>query len=296
MATMRQLGVEVRDVRIPSLAAAPSFLLIMLAEAYAYHERDLRTHPELYGNVLRERMMAGGLVTGSEYVQAQRIRAQIAQDVAAVLREVDMLATPTALFPALPFTRALDPELGFPRSNMPPFNITGSPTLALPCGFSSSGLPLSLQLAGRPFEEAHGAARRPRLRAGHAVAHAPAVGVSPTTKGERPWSSTAVDVATQFKRMRELVPETYRAFLDFDKQAFKDGAIPGKTKELIALGIAQITQCPWCIQAHTKKAATAGASDAEIAETTFVAMAMAAGAAWSHGGLALQCLQEHKGA
>ena len=61
------------------------------------------------------------------------------------------------------------------------------------------------------------------------------------------------------------------------KLAFKDGAIPGKTKELIALGIAQITQCPWCIQAHTKKAANAGA-------------------AWSHGGLALQCLQEHKGA
>ena len=105
-----------------------------------------------------------------------------------------------------------------------------------------------------------------------------------------------LDVATQFKRMRELVPETYRAFLDFDKLAFKDGAIPNKTKELIALGIAQITQCPWCIQVHTKKAATAGAADAEIAETIFVAMAMAAGAAWSHGGLVLQCLQEHKGA
>ena len=104
-----------------------------------------------------------------------------------------------------------------------------------------------------------------------------------------------VDVKTQFKRMRELAPETYRAFLEFDQKAFKDGAIPGKTKELIALGIAQITQCPWCIDAHTKKAALAGASDAEIAETTFVAMAMAAGAAWSHGGLALQCLQEHKG-
>ena len=86
-----------------------------------------------------------------------------------------------------------------------------------------------------------------------------------------------VDVGTQFKRMRELVPEAYRAFLEFDQKAFKDGALPGKTKELIALGIAQITQCPWCIQAHTKKAAMAGASDAEIAETTFVAMAMAAG-------------------
>ena len=104
-----------------------------------------------------------------------------------------------------------------------------------------------------------------------------------------------VDVRKQFKRMRELAPEAYRSWLDFDAKAFKDGAVPLKTKELIALGIAQITQCPWCIQAHTKKAAQAGASDAEIAETTFVAMAMAAGAAWSHGGLALQCLQEHKG-
>ena len=103
-----------------------------------------------------------------------------------------------------------------------------------------------------------------------------------------------VDVKTQFRKMRELAPEAYRAFLDFDQKAFKDGAIPGKMKELMALAIAQITQCPWCIQAHTKKAVVAGAADAEIAETTFVAMAMAAGAAWSHGGLALQCLQEHK--
>jgi len=99
----------------------------------------------------------------------------------------------------------------------------------------------------------------------------------------------SVDARTQFKKMRELVPESYRAFLEFDQKAFKDGAIPAKTKELIALGIAQITQCPWCIDAHM-----AGASDAEIAETTFVAMAMAAGAAWSHGGLALQSLQEHQ--
>ena len=104
-----------------------------------------------------------------------------------------------------------------------------------------------------------------------------------------------VDTRTQFKRMRELVPEAYRAFLEFDQKAFKDGAIPAKMKELMALAIAQITQCAWCIDAHTKKEATAGASDAEIAETTFVAMARASGAAWSHGGLALQCLQEHKG-
>ena len=105
-----------------------------------------------------------------------------------------------------------------------------------------------------------------------------------------------VDTRTQFKRMRELAPDLFKSFIEFDQKAFKDGALPNRTKELIALGIAHITQCPWCIDAHTKKASNAGASDEEIAETTFVAMAMAAGAAWSHGGLALQCLQEHKSA
>src|SRR5207249_10989876 len=100
-----------------------------------------------------------------------------------------------------------------------------------------------------------------------------------------------VDVNTQFKRMRELAPEAFRAFLEIDQKAFKDGAIPGKTKELIALGIAQITQCPWCIPAHTRKAASAGASDAEHAETTFGRSALAADAARRHGGLALPCRQ-----
>jgi aspartyl-tRNA(Asn)/glutamyl-tRNA(Gln) amidotransferase subunit A len=168
MATLRRLGADVRDVRIPSLKATHSFLLILLAEAYAYHERDLREHPELYGDVLRERFQAGALITGAEYVQAQRIRSEICRETAEVLQAVDVLATPTTPRPATPFAQAHDPDFGFPRSNMPPFNVTGSPTLALPCGFSSSGLPLSLQLAGRPFEEAT------VLRTGHAYERATA--------------------------------------------------------------------------------------------------------------------------
>jgi len=103
-----------------------------------------------------------------------------------------------------------------------------------------------------------------------------------------------VDTKKQFKRMRGLVPEAYRSFLDFDSKAFAAGALPQKTKELVALGIAHITQCPWCIEAHVGRAAKAGATEQEIGEVIFVAMAMAAGAAWSHGGLALQCLEEHK--
>ena len=102
-----------------------------------------------------------------------------------------------------------------------------------------------------------------------------------------------VDVKKQFKRMRELAPEPFRAWLEFDGKAFQPGALPAKTKELIALGIAQITQCPWCIDAHADRARKAGATDQEIGEVIFVSMAMAAGAAWSHGGLTLQCLDEH---
>ena len=103
-----------------------------------------------------------------------------------------------------------------------------------------------------------------------------------------------VDVRKQFKHMRELAPEAYRAFLEFDQKAFAEGAIPAKTKELMAIAIAHITQCPWCIDTHTKKATALGATEQEIAETIFVSMAMAAGAAWSHGGLTLQCVEEHQ--
>ena len=102
-----------------------------------------------------------------------------------------------------------------------------------------------------------------------------------------------VDIPKQFKRMRELAPETYRAFLEFDGKAFAAGAVPVKTKELVAVGIAHLTQCPWCIDAHTARAMKAGATEVELAEVVFVAMAMAAGAAWSHGGLTLQAHEAH---
>jgi aspartyl-tRNA(Asn)/glutamyl-tRNA(Gln) amidotransferase subunit A len=164
--TLRRLGAEVRDVEIPSIHDVSAFMVIMLTEAFAYHERDLRTRPDLYGDVLREKLMIGGLLTASEYVQAQRVRARLQAETAAVLREVDLLASPTAVVPAPTFATVWDPDFPFARSNMAPFNMTGLPALALPCGFSSTGLPLSLQLAGRPFDEAT------VLRAGHAYEQA----------------------------------------------------------------------------------------------------------------------------
>ncbi len=80
-----------------------------------------------------------------------------------------------------------------------------------------------------------------------------------------------------------LAPEAMAAFEAFDRAALAEGAIPKKYKELIALAVAMTTQCPYCLEVHKAAALAAGATQAELAETTFVAAALRAGAAVTHG-------------
>ncbi|MBE3555843.1 MAG: carboxymuconolactone decarboxylase family protein [Firmicutes bacterium] len=82
-------------------------------------------------------------------------------------------------------------------------------------------------------------------------------------------------------------------FQAFDQAVFAEGAIPVKYKQLMAITAAHITQCPFCIDAHTRAAQKAGASDAEIAEAVFVAMAMRAGGSMSHGAIAMRIAHDH---
>lgn len=82
---------------------------------------------------------------------------------------------------------------------------------------------------------------------------------------------------------QELAPEAWKGFLEFDRAAMADGAIPAKTKELIAIAVAMTTQCPYCIEIHVKKAKSAGCTKEEIAEAIMVAAALRAGAAVTHG-------------
>ena len=88
---------------------------------------------------------------------------------------------------------------------------------------------------------------------------------------------------TKLKKLGTLTPEAMQAFQAFDKAALADGAIPRKYKELMAVAVALTTQCPYCIEIHTKKAKEAGATEAELAETAMVSAALRAGAAVVHG-------------
>jgi AhpD family alkylhydroperoxidase len=84
-------------------------------------------------------------------------------------------------------------------------------------------------------------------------------------------------------KFKELAPEAWKGFVEFDRAALADGAIPARTKELIAIAVAMTTQCPYCIEIHVDKAKKAGCTEAEIAEAVMVAAALRAGAAITHG-------------
>ena len=151
----RAMGAKIVDVVLPSKQRMDACIqTILLAEGFAIHGEWLRTRPQDYGRVTRERLMMGAFVTGGEYVQAQRLRRIITAEVDAVLAGCDAIlcaGNPTAA------PRVVDVDEGPFRRSHPitgPFNATGHPGLALPCGFGASGLPLGLQLIGRNHGEA----------------------------------------------------------------------------------------------------------------------------------------------
>ena len=91
-----------------------------------------------------------------------------------------------------------------------------------------------------------------------------------------------------FKEMKKLAPAEFEAWLGLEKIVGRDGAIPKKYRELMAVGIACATQCPYCIEVHVKGAKLAGATREELVEAAFVAAALRAGGAATHGTMALK--------
>jgi AhpD family alkylhydroperoxidase len=94
------------------------------------------------------------------------------------------------------------------------------------------------------------------------------------------------------RKRRELAPEIQTAFEAFGRQVFADGALPAKTKQLIAVAVAHVTQCPYCIQGHTRAAQRAGATAQELMEAVWVAAEMRAGGAYAHAAVMIATLSE----
>jgi aspartyl-tRNA(Asn)/glutamyl-tRNA(Gln) amidotransferase subunit A len=153
---LRQFGATLEEVEIPHIDADyAAGAILLFSDAFTYHERNLREHPELYRNGLRNRLRSGAFITARDYVRAYRIRAQLKREFEQVLRRVDVLVTPAEPQPAGPLYAR--PGSAGERTGpviLRPFNMAGLPAVSIPCGFSERGLPLGLQIAGRPFDEA----------------------------------------------------------------------------------------------------------------------------------------------
>jgi aspartyl-tRNA(Asn)/glutamyl-tRNA(Gln) amidotransferase subunit A len=168
------LGASVREVSFPLFEHAQAISgTILMAEAAAYHRELLaRDGDKLYPPV-RLRLEAGLFITAADYLKAQQGRALFNREARDLLREVDLLAGPTepVTAPVLLSTevQAGDRTIGTTAALTQysrPYNITGFPAISVPCGFSDAGLPIGLQLAGRPFDEVT------VLRAAHAYEQA----------------------------------------------------------------------------------------------------------------------------
>ena len=147
-------GAEIREVTLPHASLArEANSIIMASEAFAYHRANMQQRWNEYGRGTRAQVGRGALYSAADYVQAQRFRTYFRKEVGRVMREVDVLVTPTATAPAERIDEIDIAQRMLRPSYTPPWNLAGVPALAIPCGLSTGGLPISLQIVGKPFDE-----------------------------------------------------------------------------------------------------------------------------------------------
>jgi aspartyl-tRNA(Asn)/glutamyl-tRNA(Gln) amidotransferase subunit A len=150
----RGLGAEIRSVTLPPIQQYEDVKkTIAVVELFTIHGQDLREHPDLFGDCLRYRVIAGGLVRAEDYVNAIRHRAVLARAMQAVMATIDVLMLPTAE----PAGRLepVDPSSLFNRPSFTTaFNVSGNPALSVCSGFAETGMPFSLQIVGRVLDDA----------------------------------------------------------------------------------------------------------------------------------------------
>ena len=152
---LSELGAEIRDVEIPHIKYAQAAnQVIMMSEAYSFHEANLKSRRQDYGDMVRNRFLLGGLLSASDYNQALRMRRVIKDEMADALHQADVLVTPTYASPAPKIEGYAGGTTLTQPSFTGPFNVSGLPAVSTPAGLSDEGLPMGLQVVGRPFDEA----------------------------------------------------------------------------------------------------------------------------------------------
>lgn len=150
---LRGLGCTLQDVVLNGYDGwADTARAITWPEEYAEHGAELRDHPDRFGPVTRARLQDGLRFSAPDHVLALRQRAAAIASLLGTFQSVDLLVLPTTKAPAQPFGYEHQPgahDLSYTR----PFNLTGTPALTLCNGFSTHGLPLALQIIGRPFDD-----------------------------------------------------------------------------------------------------------------------------------------------
>jgi aspartyl-tRNA(Asn)/glutamyl-tRNA(Gln) amidotransferase subunit A len=151
---LSSLGAIVTDVTLPALndfLVSQKFL--MMAEGWAVHEKWLRERPQDYSQMSRRKLLTGAFVTGAEYVQSMQKRGLLIDAVDRLFNDYDVLLVANSMDPACRIDDEAEVVRTYTRQARMPFNLTGHPALALMTGLSSGGLPLSMQLVGKSFNE-----------------------------------------------------------------------------------------------------------------------------------------------
>jgi aspartyl-tRNA(Asn)/glutamyl-tRNA(Gln) amidotransferase subunit A len=152
---LADLGAKVCEIETAPLAEYVACnRTILTSEAFAIHEKWMRERPGDYGALARERLMSGAFVRAADYVNATRLRRKLAEGFHALFFDIDVAVTASSMDPACRIDDPKAVEYTYGRQARAPFNVTGSPALSVPVGFSKSGLPLAMQIVGKPFSEA----------------------------------------------------------------------------------------------------------------------------------------------
>jgi aspartyl-tRNA(Asn)/glutamyl-tRNA(Gln) amidotransferase subunit A len=152
--TLQREGAHVRTVDLPPLRDYSGVQrVIMSAESWAIHAQWLRERPQDYSASARRRLMTGAFLSSGDYVQAQQRRTALTAAVVDLFRDVDVLLVANAMDPACAIDDVQAVARTYPRQARNVFSLTGHPALAMMCGLSRAGLPLSVQLVGRAFDE-----------------------------------------------------------------------------------------------------------------------------------------------